>query len=225
MSLWSFLFGWRSLGIKRSDLVLEIGSGADPCIRSNVLVDRYMESKERAGQLLKVRPFVLADAHELPFSDKKFDYTLAIHLLEHLENPAKFLSELQRVSTAGYLETPSPLCEMVFGHPFHLWFVWVNDGVLTLQRKTGVNDRVCNLMNYYLIHDRYVRKFVRRHNNVFMTKFEWKGQIQFRVLDTDMDSVHMFLPEQSLAQSHLANFKIRTRIKTVIQTVLGRLLR
>lgn len=65
------------MDIKRGDRVLEVGSEANPCIRSNVLVDRWVEPKGRIGSLLIDRPFVFADALELPFSDKSFDYVQA----------------------------------------------------------------------------------------------------------------------------------------------------
>jgi len=43
-------------------------------------------------------PTILADAHNLPFRDKRFKITKASHLLEHLINPLKSLDEMVRVT-------------------------------------------------------------------------------------------------------------------------------
>ena len=101
MSLYTYLFGWRSIGIQKSDLVLEIGSGSNPLIRSDILLDRSIEPFQRAARLTKDRPIVIADAQQIPFADNSFDYVLAIHLLEHLDNPSWFLDEIQRVGKRG----------------------------------------------------------------------------------------------------------------------------
>jgi len=160
MPLFTYLFGHRSLGIRKNDFVLEIGSGSNPSIRSDVLLDRSIEPFQRAGQLVKDRPTVIADAQLLPFQNNSFDYILSIHILEHLDDPARLLEEIQRVAKRGYIETPSPFTEMIFGHRFHKWFVYMKDGILTLERKRGVNERLCNLMNYYSIHNRNLKRFL-----------------------------------------------------------------
>lgn len=123
MSLYTYLFAWHSLGIRKADLVLEIGSGSNPLIRSDILLDRSIEPFQRAGKLVRDRPTVLADAQRLPFVDNSFDYVLALHLLEHLDDPSLSLEEIQRVGKRGYIETPSPFAEMIIGHRHHKWFV------------------------------------------------------------------------------------------------------
>ena len=60
------------------------------------------------------RPFLLADGGALPFVDNAFDYVIAIHVVEHADDIAKFLGELSRVARAGYLETPSAVGEHLF---------------------------------------------------------------------------------------------------------------
>ena len=91
--------------IGEGDLVLEVGSGDDPCPRADVLVDKYLdESSEREANrsLLVDRPLVIAEGEHLPFRDKSFDFVIASHVLEHTDNPRRFLKELVRVSKRGF---------------------------------------------------------------------------------------------------------------------------
>lgn len=112
MPLPRFLMGWEKLGIKRSDLVLEAGSGNRPAARSDVLCDLgdYDQMTRYGGDLLNDtvmdRPFVFGDAQQLPFRDGSFDYLTAAHVLEHLEQPDIFLNEACRVSKRGCIITP-----------------------------------------------------------------------------------------------------------------------
>ncbi|RLI87607.1 MAG: hypothetical protein DRP01_01240 [Archaeoglobales archaeon] len=41
---------------------------------------------------------IVADAHNLPFKDKSFDYAILAEILEHVENPKQVLKEAERVS-------------------------------------------------------------------------------------------------------------------------------
>ncbi|HEX5689732.1 MAG TPA: methyltransferase domain-containing protein, partial [Roseiflexaceae bacterium] len=97
-------------------LVLEIGSGDNPNPRSNVLVDRFLgaDNRERGGDLVVDRPFVVADAHYLPFRDGAFAYTICSHILEHMDDPKQFARELERVSAAGYIQSPAEIAERLF---------------------------------------------------------------------------------------------------------------
>ena len=101
--------------------MLEVGAGDSPSPRSDILVDFALEARERQGGRIRRddRPLVLARGEALPFRDKAFDYAVAFHVLEHSEHPEQFLAELQRVASAGYIETPSLWSERVRPFSFH----------------------------------------------------------------------------------------------------------
>jgi len=46
---------------------------------------------------------------KLPFKDKEFDYVILSHVLEHVPNLLEFVSEIERISKAGYIELPTKL--------------------------------------------------------------------------------------------------------------------
>lgn len=61
--------------VDRKALVLEVGSGANPYWRANVLVDAYeITSRRHWTPLVKDRPTVLGFTENLPFKDHSFDF-------------------------------------------------------------------------------------------------------------------------------------------------------
>ena len=82
---------------------------------------------------------VVGTVESLPFQSRSFDYVYASHVLEHVNHPLKASTEIIRVGSAGYIETPSPLLEqgLVFRETVHKWFVYsVQPDVLVFEPKT-----------------------------------------------------------------------------------------
>ena len=96
--------GRQDLRIKRRDKVLEIGPGHDPMFRSDVIVDKFPhDDTHRCGKILIFphQQFVEADGEQLPFSENAFDYVICNQVLEHADNPARFIEEMVRVGKIG----------------------------------------------------------------------------------------------------------------------------
>lgn len=110
----------KKINVTRKDIVLEIGSGANPFIRSDVLLDKFpcVNKDHRPGKSViqkDERPFVVGDVQYLPFPDKSFDLVIARHVLEHLQDVDLFISEIKRVSKSILITTPSPFIEILHG--------------------------------------------------------------------------------------------------------------
>lgn len=138
--------GWSrtKLPVTSEMLLVDIGSGAHPNPRADVLVDRDLnDNRHRAGHelVLDGRPLVCADVTALPFRDGSIDFTIVSHLAEHVDDPAAMCEELSRVAVAGYIETPSPLCDKLLHEDYHIWRVGDDDGVLQFEAKDE-NSRV-----------------------------------------------------------------------------------
>ena len=71
----------------------------------------------------------------MPFKDKAFDYTIALHIAEHVDNPKAFCTELMRISKRGYIETPSKLAEKLLGESSHKYFVHKKGSILAFENK------------------------------------------------------------------------------------------
>lgn len=176
--------------IKRDDLVVEIGSGHNPRFRSDLLVDKFIvDNYHRAGKAIKIdRPLVAADAYFLPFRDKSIDYLLASHILEHLEDPGRFLEEIMRVAKQGYLETPSTFCEDLFGFRFHKYRVSFEKGKVLLSRISK-KSKYSLLFEQLLKYDPYFTKWFLLQKNLFHSTFEWEDNFEYQILPEDHDFI------------------------------------
>jgi SAM-dependent methyltransferase len=122
-------------------LVLEIGSGSNPFFRANVLCDAFWDTPHRYSEkLVHDRPTVLAFAENLPFKDNSFDFVIACHVLEHSDDPDKFLQELQRVGNAGYIEVPDALLERLTTYSVHRLEITDYDNQLVIRKKKGIKE-------------------------------------------------------------------------------------
>ena len=122
--------------VKPNDLVLEVGSGNSPYFRSNVLCDAYIDTDERFHtELIVDRPMVISQVENLPFKNKAFDFVIASHVLEHSPFPEKFLSELQRVAKAGYIEVPDAFMERLTNYTFHRMEISNENNKLIIKKK------------------------------------------------------------------------------------------
>ena len=122
--------------VDKRDLVLEVGSGGSPYFRANVLCDAYEVTQERFFEpLVHDRPTVIAFVEELPFKDDSFDFVIASHVLEHSADPEKFLSEIQRVGKAGYIEVPDAFMERLTHYGFHRLEITDKNGELIIRKK------------------------------------------------------------------------------------------
>lgn len=71
----------------------------------------------------EVPNFLLVDdIYQLPFATRQFEHTLCSHTIEHVEDPAAFFAELQRVSESVTLVVP-PLWDLsaVLNIKEHRW--------------------------------------------------------------------------------------------------------
>ena len=165
--------------------VLEIGSGHRPYPQSHVLVDKYVEDSQREGRLrTDGRPLIIADIANLPFRNGAFTFSICSHVLEHVENPARAIAELERVSGSGYIETPSALFEYIEPHrDYHKWFVSREDAGLVFRRKETTAFRQ-NLLNRLVNTNLSFKLFCASNPDLKKSILEWTRKISFQVSTT-----------------------------------------
>jgi hypothetical protein len=148
--------------------ILEVGPGYVPF----PLATRFIDVKPDPKNIL-----VDVDRECLPHPDKYFDFIYARHVLEDLQNPDFALAEFARSSPSGYMETPSPLVEIIrgidgayplslyySGYIHHRYFVWSNIKTNTIwflpkmpivqliELNEDVRKRLTYLLNHYPIY-------------------------------------------------------------------------
>ena len=120
--------------------IVEIGPGYKPFELSNYVID----IDESYSELYSEKTFFKLNINydKIPIENKFFDYCYSRHTLEDISTPFFAFNELTRVSKRGYIETPSPLIEMMKGvdalavnyrgYIHHRYIVWSDKDKNTL---------------------------------------------------------------------------------------------
>jgi SAM-dependent methyltransferase len=177
-----------SLPIRPGDLVLDVGSGANPHPRADVLLERYVTGQHRHGAAAVAnRPIVFADACRMPFKDKAFDYVIAFHVLEHIPTPELFLRELMRIARAGYIETPNVLFERLVPYDVHCLEVMNLGESLHIQKKARpATDPFLERLKVVPRSTRW-NDFFYAHPEYFHVCYHWSDRIDFQVVNPEED--------------------------------------
>ena len=104
--------------------VLDIGCG----FRANENATIIADIKD-LSEYYKNKKFVKIESKKLPFNDKEFDYVIASHVIEHVDDFEFFIKELERISSKGYIELPTRLGDnLVFENKNdHIWWFVYDD--------------------------------------------------------------------------------------------------
>ena len=104
--------------------VLDVGCGYRAHPKASVIAD-----VQDLSNYYKKRKFIKINEKKFPFKDKEFDFVIASHVIEHVEDFEFFIKELERVSSKGYIELPSRLGDnLVFENKTdHVWWFLYDD--------------------------------------------------------------------------------------------------
>ena len=115
--------------------ILDIGCGYNANKFAKVICDVQDLSNHYQD-----KKFIRLTEKKLPFKDKEFDFVVASHVMEHVEDIDFFIEELERVSKKGYIELPTKLEDnLVFENKKdHLWHMDFDD----VENKLVVSKKV-----------------------------------------------------------------------------------
>ena len=104
--------------------ILDIGCGYRAHEQATVIAD-----VQNFSNYYKGRKFIQIKEKKLPFEDKEFDFVIASHVIEHVEDFEFFIKEIERISSKGYIELPSRLGDnLVFENKKdHIWWLFFDD--------------------------------------------------------------------------------------------------
>ena len=180
--------------IKKTDRVLDVGPGAFPHPRADVLLDKkFSDNFEEKAQRGYADPpktekrIVYYDGGKFPFMDNEFDYVICSHVLEHIEKQDLdlFLLELQRVAKRGYIEFPTILYELINYPDVHVWFMNYRENTIYFLDKAKFSSNFVHksFREMFYAKDKYMYKAFTKYKEVFFSGFEWENHIDYRVVN------------------------------------------
>ena len=149
----------KTLSLNPSWNILDIGCGYG--------ANKYAKTICDVQDLSKYYPnkkFVKLIEKKLPFKDKEFDFVIASHVMEHVEDVEFFIKELERVSNKGYIELPTKLEDnLVFENKKdHLWHMDFDDIELKLliSKKTQYFEPILSVSSIKKLNEIFRKSFV-----------------------------------------------------------------
>ena len=114
----------QTLSLNENWNILDIGCGYGANKYAGTICDVQDLSKYYLN-----KNFIRLVEKKLPFKDNEFDFVIASHVMEHVEDVEFFIKELERVSKRGYIELPTMLEDnLVFENKKdHLWHMDFDD--------------------------------------------------------------------------------------------------
>ena len=166
--------------------VVDIGCGKLGLFRdvAGTFMDYMDYSEQYPGQRFIVHDISVNPS--LPFKDNEFEFSLCSHVLEHMDDPRHFLFELQRISSAGYIEVPLPLADNLLSidgdHYGHKW--WIEPGYqskIVIKKRERIIENSLGMNEYIEL----IPYFAKSFNAGFL----WQRQIDFTFVDPSVIAV------------------------------------
>ena len=154
--------------------VLDIGCGYRANTNANVIAD-----VQDLSSYYKDRNFIKINDKKLPFKDKEFDFVIASHVIEHVEDFEFFIKELERISSRGYIELPSRLGDnLVFENKTdHVWwFIYDDDkSKLVVSKRNQLIEPFINVSTGKL--------FEKMFRESLVIELLWENKIEYQIDD------------------------------------------
>ena len=158
--------------------VLDIGCG----YTANKFATTICDTQD-LSEFYKDKNFMKLSSKNLPFEDKEFDFVIASHVLEHVENLKFFINELERVSNKGYIELPTKLEDnLVFENKKdHLWHMDFNDvdSKLTISKKLQFIEPILTVS--------MLQEFRKNFKNSLILELYWENKIDYDFIENDQN--------------------------------------
>jgi len=152
--------------------VLDIGCGYTAHEKASVICDI-----QDLSNFYKNKKFVKLENKTLPFKNKEFDFVIASHVIEHVQDVEYFLSELQRVSSKGYIEVPTILEDnLVFeNRNDHLWHMEFDDN----NNNLLISKRVQYLEPVVTVS--IAKKLSKYFRQSLILELFWENSIEYKI--------------------------------------------
>ena len=155
--------------------ILDIGCGYTASDYANVICDVQDLSNYYID-----RNFIKLENKILPFKDDEFDFVIASHVMEHVEDVELFIAELERISKKGYIELPTKLEDnLVFENKKdHIWHMEFDD----INFKLLISKKIQFLEPILTVSA--IQKLRKNFKDSFVLELYWEDKIDFGFKDS-----------------------------------------
>ena len=155
--------------------ILDVGCGFRANKYASVIADIQDLSK-----FYKDKKFIKIGGKKLPFKDKEFDFVIASHVIEHVEEFDFFLKELERISSKGYIELPTRLGDnLVFENKKdHIWWFVYDDvkNLIIASKKNQILEPFITVSTAKFFEDVFRESLV--------IELFWENKIEYKIDDS-----------------------------------------
>ena len=152
--------------------ILDIGCGYNASKFAKVICDVQDLSNHYQD-----KKFIKLTEKKLPFKDNEFDFVIASHVMEHVEDVEFFINELERVSKQGYIELPTMLEDnLVFENKKdHLWHMDFDDveNKLLISKKIQYFDPILTVSS--------AKKLNEIFRKSLLIELLWENGIDYKI--------------------------------------------
>tara|TARA_B110000438_G_C15650718_1_gene579460 strand:- start:197 stop:808 length:612 start_codon:yes stop_codon:yes gene_type:complete len=160
--------------------ILDIGCGYTAHNNASVICD-----VQDLSHFYKDKKFIRLKEKILPFKDKEFDFVIASHVIEHVEDVDYFIKELQRISLKGYIELPTILEDnLVFENKKdHLWHMEFDDvnNQLIISKKIQFLEPMLTVSS--------AKKFLKYFRQSLILELFWENSIEFNIMKKNVENL------------------------------------
>ena len=159
--------------------ILDVGCG----YRANPYASVLADVKDLSNFYLD-KKFVKINDKDLPFKDKEFDFVIASHVIEHIDDFEFFIKELERISTQGYIELPTRLGDnLVFENKAdHIWWCLYDDinNKLVFSKKNQLIEPFINVSTAKILEEVFKESLV--------LELTWNDKIDYKIDNSIQES-------------------------------------
>ena len=152
--------------------ILDIGCGYRAHPNATVIAD-----VQDLSNYYKEKKFIKINEKKLPFKDKEFDFIIASHVIEHVEDFEFFIKELERISSKGYVELPTRLGDnlVLENKTDHIWWFIYDDinNKLLVSKRNQIIEPFINVSTGKL--------FEKIFRESFVIELEWEEKIDYQI--------------------------------------------
>jgi len=157
--------------------ILDIGCGYRAHYKASTIAD-----VQDFSNYYKNKKFIQIKEKKLPFEDNEFDFVIASHVIEHVNDFQFFIKEIERISSKGYIELPTRLADnLVFENKTdHVWWFFFDDinNELIVSEKKNLIDPFISVSMSKILEEIF--------RDSLVIELYWEKKIEYKINNKDL---------------------------------------